>query len=409
MNKFMAPLIQDFSENIFENLDKKSEIAEQNKEDEQLRLASTPDKTISMKEESQEHLWGKFSIEQLSKSKYVADLEIVSDFNEGEAWIDEVMRVFDKLLHDEKISWEEYDNLSNQAVDWEKININEYLSNTVDNEEWEDFEINKKEERRNLTQDLRSDALSEIKEIYLSQGWNIENNSNNTEWNHESNDDIQELLWKEEEKNIDKWMQLFFSKDNPDLIEEEVEFLWDEEVQSDLKSILWNFLVNIEENNINELNENQKKDVEIVLNSAFDLQISKLINNKNNYPTITVENYITEIHNWEPIDKIKSYEELKQLVNNWEWISWTAMEKWKNKIMANIKIQVAKKVEDHISDLESLLKNTEINIAADIREKLWEELVQLKATSEDIAWWEVMSWNKDDKLWDWWDTISENA
>jgi hypothetical protein len=56
--------------------------------------------------------------------------------------------------------------------------------------------------------------------------------------------------------------------------------------------------------------------VNIVLNASYDIQISKLLDGKVNYPQKTVERYINDIHEGNPFEKIALYQELKQLVHN---------------------------------------------------------------------------------------------
>ena len=118
-----------------------------------------------------------------------------------------------------------------------------------------------------------------------------------------------------------------------------------------------------------------------------------MIKNKANYPTITVENYIKEIHDWEPIDKIKAYEELKEIINHKEWISWKAMEKWKNSIMNKIKLKATEKVDNYIQDIKTLMENKDIVLTNKQKEKLTEELKQLETIEDSMVKWEVFSWD----------------
>lgn len=358
-------------------------------------------KTETMQEENQKLLWGCFSKEQMNKSKETKDLELVDKYNDNEVSLEEITQLFDKLLINNKINWEEYNDLCNRAVDGKEIDITQYLERENSSiwivEELEHEAENFQEERRNLTKNLHENAMENIQESYFSHNEvnDTESSESSESWELEWNEDIQDLLDNENVRkdNFNKGMELFYSDNNPDFTPEDNEFLWLEEVQDDLESILGNFLVETNITDFNELSIWDQESVNDVLNSSFDLQVSKLIKNKANYPTITVENYIKEIHDWEPIDKIKAYEELKEIINHKEWISWKAMEKWKNSIMNKIKLKATEKVDNYIQDIKTLMENKDIVLTNKQKEKLTEELKQLETIEDSMVKWEVFSWD----------------
>jgi hypothetical protein len=216
------------------------------------------------------------------------------------------------------------------------------------------------------------------------------------------------------EDNIKKWETLiyndnfistFFSKD-PEQKKLDEEFFNYPEVKNDLKDILSNFLVNTDKDKLSDVDKWDLEQINIALNSAFDIKIAELLDGKVNYPEITINTMIKEIRDWNPFEKIETFEALKQIVNNNEWKSWIAMEKWKINIVKSLKLGQTI-LEKYFKEIQLQIKENHWNIELINELKIELENILLEkneliSTGEIFEWDISLEWNEK-WLENWWE------
>ena len=229
------------------------------------------------------------------------------------------------------------------------------------------------------------------------------------------------------EKNISEATEIFFTKDkiseysqnpksensNTEELKELWESLvkWDKIVDEDLINILWNFIIETWEENLETYSLENPEAVNEALNNAFELQIELVKDWKVNYRTETVENLKKEILNDDltnPLEKLKKFKELKTEINTSVWsIAW-------KREKATTWVEKKKQLQEQLKKLKleyNKIKNNTDNNTDDVSKikEIKEEAIKIyKLLKEKPKSWEVM-WGSDfDKI-SWVEKISENT
>jgi hypothetical protein len=371
-------LIENQWENLWENWDKLKEInADNDAYARECEIAEQDWKMEASKKWGQDIFW-------------LYNPDLIAEMNaqiQEEEWgdINCVMQVEENEFAAEKIN----SAPDNYVV---KLNNNDEI---VDNKE----ALN---QRKLWQQELSENAYTNLA---LNLDENIFDNNNQESWEQS----VEKLLEQTEvqEENKERWFNMIYNEDfisrfydaDPKINQENKDFITDSGVQEDLSKILENFLLPSNINDFSNISDKDKIKVWVALDSAFDIQISKLLDNKVNYPLVTVEKMIADIHEWNPFEKIELYEELKQLVNNWEGISGKAMDKNKTAITKNIQNKLLIKIDIQSEELLKMLEKS--NISKQESHNIKEELTQLEIIKDNIKSGEAISWSEEDIINEW--------
>ena len=217
------------------------------------------------------------------------------------------------------------------------------------------------------------------------------------------------------EKNISQGKSIFFGKkqiskyssnpksesNNLDILKE----LWnniiknEKVVDTDLKNILWNFVIDTWKQNIENYALENPEECSKALNQAFELQIEKVKDWKVNYRIETVDNLQKEILNDDltnPLEKLEKFKKLKAEVNTSIWSIAKKREKnttWKEKT----KKQLQEQKKQLQIEYKKLIKNPEQNKdkIKEIIEKAKKLEKQLKEKAKNN--WIEKTWKDFDK------------